>query len=215
MFRDAIKYAVAAAGFASALAIPAANADEAKWLVRAGVAQINPNDSSTDVVGFPAGSRVAVSNATGLALNLTYLFTPHMGVEVLGSLPFTHDIEGDGAIAGAGKIGEARQLPPTVLFVVRGDAGPSLHPYVGLGVNYTLFFDEETEGALAGTSLELDDSFGPAFEAGVDYDLNDNWFLNASLWFMNIRTTASVNGTKVSEVRINPVAGILGVGLRF
>jgi outer membrane protein len=211
-----MKYAVAVAGLVSLVAATTASAADQKWLFRVGAAQVNPNDSSTDVVGLglPAGSEVAVGNATGLALNLTYLFTPNMGVEVLGALPITHDIEGDGAIAGAGKIAETKQLPPTVLFVLRGSGG-AIHPYVGLGLNYTTFFSEETEGALAGTSLELDDSFGPAFEAGVDYDLNDQWFLNASLWYMNIKTTASVNGIEVADVKINPIAAILGVGLRF
>ena len=160
MFRRSMKCAVAVAGLASLVAATSASAAGEKFLFRVAAAQVNPNDNSTDVVPFGGGAQVAVGNATGLALNVTYLFTPNMGVEVLGSLPFTHDIEGAGTIAGAGKIGETKQLPPTVLFVLRGNDSSGIHPYVGLGVNYTLFFSEDTEGALAGTSLELDDSIG-------------------------------------------------------
>lgn len=219
MFRRSMKCAVAVAGLASLVAVTSAGAAGEKWIVRAGLAQVNPNDSSSDLYasGFAgAGNTVSVGNATGLAINATYMFAPNMGVEVLGSLPFTHDIEGSGGLAGAGKIGETKQLPPTVLFVIRGnDAGSGIHPYVGVGLNYTMFFSEETTGALAGTKLALDDSFGPAFEAGADFDINDRWFVNASLWYMNIKTTASVNGTDVVDVKINPIAAILGVGMKF
>jgi outer membrane protein len=209
MFRRSIKYAVAVAGLASLVASTSASAAGEKFLVRAGLAQVNSNATSDDIDGG-----VDVGNATGLGINLTYLFTPNIGVEVLGASPFTHDIE----LPGAGKVAETKELPPTVLFVVRGDAG-ALHPYVGLGLNYTMFFSEETKGALAGTDLKLDDSFGPAFEAGVDYDLNDKWFLNASLWYMNIRTDATVTagGVTIAEgnVQINPVAALFTVGTRF
>lgn len=216
MFRRSMKCAVAVAGLASLVAATSASAAGEKFIVRAGLAQVNPNDSSTDLVGLGAGSRVDVGNATGLAVNLTYMFAPMLGVEVLGALPFTHDIEGSGTLAGLGTIAETKELPPTVLLVVRdSNSSAKLHPYVGLGINYTMFFSEKTKGALAGTSLKLDDSVGPAFEAGVDFDLNDKWFLNASLWYMNIKTTASLNGTDVADVKINPVAGILAVGTRF
>lgn len=206
MFRRNMKCAVAVAGLAFLVVVAPANAAGEKFLFRVGVAQVNPNANSTDLGGIDVG------NATGVGLNLTYMFAPMFGVEVLGASPLKHDIE----LSGVGTIGETEELPPTVLLVVRdSNSAAKIHPYVGLGINYTMFFNEETQGALAGASLELDDSVGPAFEAGVDFDLNDKWFLNASLWYMNIKTTASLNGVDVADVQINPVAALLTVGTRF
>ena len=38
-----------------------------------------------------------------------------------------------------------------------------------------MFFEEES-------SLELDDSFGLSLEAGIDYQINDKWIANATVW---------------------------------
>src|SRR3546814_5847205 len=36
----------------------------------------------------------------------------------------------------------------------------TVQPYVGVGLNYTHFFDTQTRGALAGSDLKLGDSWG-------------------------------------------------------
>jgi len=98
---------------------------------------------------------------------------------------------------------------------------PGLQPrrrplsYAGIGLNYTTFFSEKTKGALDGTSLKLDDSFGLAVEAGVDVDINKDWFFNASLWRMDIDTEAESSLLGKFDVAIDPWAVIVGVGKRF
>ena len=93
------------------------------------------------------------------------------------------------------------------------------HPYVGAGVNYTTFFDEDTKGAFAaatpGLDLELDDSWGLALEAGVDYELENNWLLSAQLWYVDIDTEAKVDTVPSFDVDIDPWVFMVGVGKKF
>jgi outer membrane protein W len=45
--------------------------------------------------------------------------------------------------------------------------------YVGLGVNDTLVYDEDTESPISGAALELDDSFELSTVAGIEFELAD------------------------------------------
>ncbi len=95
------------------------------------------------------------------------------------------------------------------------DSGSALQPYVGLGVNYTTFFSEGSSGALAGSDIKLDNSWGLAAQIGVDYALNENWLVNAAVWKMDINTDLNLNGTNLGEVEIDPVVYMLSVGYKF
>ncbi len=192
---------------------PAQAVEKGDWLFRAGVGHVAPNDSSTDLTGAPGGN-VAVGSSTNLALNFTYMFTDNWGFEVLGALPFAHDISGSGNLSGAGTVIETDQLPPTFMAIYNFDPKSNVRPYVGVGINYTTFMDETGVGALAGTSVKLDDSTGLALEAGVDVDINSDLYFNASLWYIDIETEATtVLGT--TDVDIDPWVLFLGVGWKF
>ena len=93
---------------------------------------------------------------------------------------------------------------------------------MGLGVNYTLFFDEnvdsELEGMFGPGDLKLDDSWGWAGQLGVDYLLDDHWLLNASVWYLDIETDATFKfaaNRVTADVDIDPWVYMLGVGYRF
>jgi outer membrane protein len=202
----------------AALALSCASAfavNQGDWLVRGGVGYVSPNDSSGDVSGFGVGSRVSVDDATNLTLTISYFLTPNVNVELLGALPFKHDIKGTGSLASSGKIAETKELPPTLVLNYMFNPQSNIRPYVGAGLNDTTFFSTKTTGDLAGTDMELDDSWGAAVDAGVDVDLNNDWFFNASIWYMDISTTASIDGTKAVDVDINPWALSVGIGTHF
>lgn len=102
-----------------------------------------------------------------------------------------------------------------------GEPQSKFRPYVGAGLNYTIFFDEgfNSTGKGAGLSdLKLDDSFGLAANVGVDYMINDQWFLNASAWYANIETEATykAGGAKQkTDVKINPWVFMISGGYKF
>jgi outer membrane protein len=131
----------------------AAAFEQGDILLRVGFASVAPNDSSSNiVVGSDLGVNVAVDNNTQLGLNVAYFLTDNINVEVLAATPFTHDVNfGVSDPLGTGdQLGEVTHLPPTVTVnYYFNDASSKFQPYVGAGLNYTIFFDEEFTSANA------------------------------------------------------------------
>ena len=50
---------------------------------------------------------------------------------------------------------------------------------------------------------------------GGNLDLNDRWFLNLDLRWINIETDAKLDGADAGKVKIDPFVGGLNVGYRF
>ncbi|MFM2450463.1 MAG: hypothetical protein RIS44_2913 [Pseudomonadota bacterium] len=63
-------------------------------------------------------------------------------------------------------------------------------------------------------SLEKN-SFGFAVQAGFDYEIAKNTYLNLDIKKVQIRTDVNSAGTKVGEFKIDPVLLGVGVGWRF
>lgn len=139
-----------------------------------------------------------------------YMYTDNIGLEVLAALPFKHDISVDGM----GVIGETKHLPPTFSVQYYFNPQSSVRPFVGLGLNYTTFFSSKTIDGLGG-DLDLDDSFGLAAQVGIDYDLDEKWFLTADVRYMNIETTATNSAAGTTDVEINPTVVSVGLGYKF
>lgn len=190
-------------------ALPAGAVEKGDWLLRAGIGRVAPTGESGTVP--VVGGKVEAEASTNLAVNLTYMLTDHIGVEVLGALPFKHDIGHDSL----GQVAETQQLPPTLILLYNFNPKSSMRFYAGVGLNYTTFFSEKTTGALAGTSLKLKDSAGLAAEIGVDIDIGKDMFFNASLWRMDIDTKADSSLVGKFEVAVDPWAAFVGIGWRF
>lgn len=189
-------------GFAFA---PTAQAYEAgDWITRIGAHYVDPKSDNHDVVGVDA--------APGLTGSIQYFVTPHLAADLLLAVPFRHDItlNGDGST-----VASTRQLPPTLSLVWYPGSPKGWHPFVGAGINYTLFFDEDTRGALEGTDLKLDDSFGLALVAGAAFDLSPRWELMVDVRYIDIDTDASLDGADLGTVEIDPFAYGFAVGYRF
>ena len=207
------------AGFA---ATPAVALQQGDWLLRLGPAWVLPNADSSEVTGLP-GSGVDVDNAVTLGFTVGYMVTDNLGIELLGVVPPEHDLEGDGSIAGLGDIGDTKVLPPTLSVQYHFLPDADFNPFVGIGLNYTTFFSESAspslEAALGGpTSIELDDSFGVAGQIGVDWNVRDNWYGNATLWYVDMNTEATLNTggfVRTVDVDIDPWIFMLGVGVQF
>ncbi|XNM70459.1 OmpW family outer membrane protein [Escherichia coli] len=110
-----------------------------------------------------------VHNNTQLGLTFTYMATDNIGIELLAATPFRHKV-GTGP---TGNIATVHQLPPTLMAQwYFGDAQSKLRHYIGAGINYTTFFDNDFNdtGKKAGLSdLSVDDSWGAAGQVGLDY----------------------------------------------
>ena len=206
-----------AAALAGGLLAGVAQAYEAgNWLFRIGAYGVFPeSDNLTNVPGT-AGGTLDVDDGYSLGFNFTYMVNPNIGIELLLALPFNHDIKLTGSpLPINGTVADTDQLPPTLSVQYHFTPQSSVRPYLGIGLNYTTFFNESTKGALEGTSLKLDDSWGVAGQLGIDIDVAPNWFLNADLRYIGISADAKLNGVDIGTVDINPWVIGLTVGTRF
>jgi outer membrane protein len=218
--------------------VPAFAHEAGDIMVRVGAATVVPNVDSGAVSGLPDGvnnATVDVDNNTQLGLTVAYLVTDNIGVELLAATPFSHSLSGDGDIDGV-EVGKTHHLPPTLtLQYYLGDNSWPVNPYVGVGVNYTVFFDEEVDqnlidtlntlptiaslGGISSVDIELDSSFGLAGVIGCDVKLTDQWFLNAAAWYIDLNTTATLKtdlGTEHKvDVDLDPWAFMVAVAYRF
>ncbi|MCK0153229.1 outer membrane beta-barrel protein [Alcanivorax sp. S6407] len=198
------------------------------FIVRAGAINVDPDVSSERFdPALPAvgGLGVDVEDDTQLGLTFAYMVTDSIGVELVGATPFTHDIILD--VPGKGiAVGETSHLPPTVLAQFYAPEIGPVRPYVGVGLNYTIFFDDSIDDAVvspllggADADVKLSNSLGVAWEVGADIALNDKWLVNLSAWQIDIDTEARlyVNDVRVDkiDVELDPWAYMIGVGYRF
>ena len=207
--KSVTKFALLSAALVSA---PLAMAHEAgDMFIRGGLVNVMP--SVNDNTG--AGLDLDVDNNLQVGVTATYMYTDNIGVELLAATPFTHDIT-----AGGTKVGETSHLPPSLMAQYYfGTASSDARPYLGAGLNYTVFFDEKLSTDLDQNgqtdTLSLDDSFGLALQAGVDYNISENLFVNASIWYMDINTDVTVNGAATGDLDIDPVSVMASIGYTF
>lgn len=194
--------------------------EKGDWIVRAGVTNVSPHDSSSNVFvdSTDLGIGVNVASNTQLGLNVAYFVTANWSVELLAATPFSHDI----GLNTVGALGDTKHLPPTVTAnYYFADSSAQFQPYAGVGLNYTVFFDEGFTDAnkTAGfTDLSLDDSFGLSAQLGFDYVVDANWHVNVSARWIDIDTEATfdLNGIQGTvNVDIDPMVYTVALGYRF
>ncbi|MBT0587091.1 OmpW/AlkL family protein [Alteromonas oceanisediminis] len=196
-------------------------------IVRGGLATVAPDESTSNVFvgGADLGVDLQIENNTQLGLNVAYFITDNINIEVLAATPFKHDVDfGVSDPLGTGdQLGEVTHLPPTVSanYYFLGNSN-TFKPYVGLGINYTFIYDESftaANQAIGLNDLSLDNSFGLAAQIGADVMVDENWFVNASIRYIDIDTEAhfDLNGVSgsVGSIAIDPLVYTFAIGYRF
>jgi outer membrane protein len=218
--------AVALAAGATLLAAGSAQAQSAgQAMVKVGWNWIMPKVESGDLSppSLP-GTKIDIKSASAPIITLAYMFTDNMSMEFLGGLPYKHDIEGAGAIAGVGTIGTVHQISPTLLGQYRFlQPDAQFRPYVGIGVTYAVFYDTEGSSTLTAmtnpggppTLIGGDHSWGGTGELGLTYKIDNAWFIDASVLKTFISTTTSLSTGQSLTAKLNPVSANISVGYRF
>ncbi len=180
-----------------------AHAEAGDILVRAGAHVIDPKSDNHDLV--------KVDSATMFTFEVSYFVTPNWAVELLAATPFRHDID----LVSGGRVATTKHLPPTLSLQYHFQPEGRFRPYVGAGVNWTMFFQENARGALEGARLSLGDSVGPAVQLGVDIPIAQQWFVNLEARYIGLETKAKLNGESLGDVEIDPWAFGMNIGWRF
>jgi len=215
-------------GFAAMFAIltigttPALALEQGDWLVRLRGIGVFPTDDSGGIAPDLLNAKVEAQPAYVPELDFTYMATDNIGLELILATTH-HDVDGEGAIAGLGQVADTWLLPPTLLVQWHFLPDSRFRPYVGAGINYTITYGEDATGSLEAalggpTKVKLDNSFGWALQAGMDVGIDENWFVNVDVKYIDLDVDAEITtaGTKrTTEVEINPVIVGLGIGYRF
>lgn len=205
-------------------------------LVRGGVTLISPDNGEAGVFVEALGGNtplsLSVDDNIQLGLNFVYFYDNNWAIELLAATPYTHDVnihDQEGISSGVFGVdvngltlAEVSQLPPTLSALYYFESNSNLKPYVGVGINYTIFFDEKFTSAptsLGFNSLELNGSFGFSAQFGADYHLNEKWHVNTSIRYIDIDSTAifkigdSTQGS--ADVEIDPLVFSVMLGYKF
>ena len=192
----------------AAVALPAAAQSAGDWTIGIGVHQVDPKSDN----GVLANGTLPLSINSDAKPSLTfeYFVRENLGVEVLAAWPFQHDI----SVKGVGRVGSTKHLPPTVSLQYHFNDKGVVSPVLGVGLNYTTFFSEDTRGALAGSNLSLDNSWGAAFHAGIDFKAGKGMF-RIDARKIDIDTDAHLNGAKLATVNVDPLVYGVAYVLKF
>lgn len=207
------------------------------WTVRGGVTHIWPRSRATDATGPflpgpPSGVSLKVEDKYTAFFSLAYAVTPNVEVELAMGYPPTHAVTAKLAPflpanvqpLNGQTVAKVRQLAPTLFAnYAFGAANATWRPYVGLGVNYTNFDKRDTEPAgvlLNGgpTRLKLDDSWGLAAQAGVDFRVNERWSIHTSIATARVKThlvATTAGQAREIDIRFHPVVLTVSAGYRF
>lgn len=205
---------------ATGLVASPAFAKKGDVLIRARAIVVTPNEKSGEITGI-GGSKVGLGDAVMPEVDFTYMATNHIGAELIVATT-RHDISGKGSVSALGNVGHTWVLPPTLTLQYHFMPDAKIRPYVGAGVNYTVFYSSKAsdslDDALGKTHMKLDDSFGYAFQAGVDVDITKKVFVNLDIKYIDMSTKARLNsaGTlRTVKVDVDPIVAGVGVGFRF
>ena len=188
-----------------------------RWQVRLRAVGVAPDESAK--IGIIDGD-VAISNALIPELDFTYFFTEHFAAElILGTAK--HEVQAINTLAGDVNLGSVWLLPPTLTAQYHFYTSDQkvFKPYIGAGVNYTLFYNVKS-GDVAG--VEYDNALGYAAQVGFDLMLDDTFFINFDAKRLFLSTDVTVDASNLApglsipaEVDINPWLIGVGVGMKF
>ncbi|MGN5375196.1 OmpW/AlkL family protein [Sphingomonas hankookensis] len=192
-------------------------------LLRARAILVAPNERSDSILPALPGEAVKVGNSVMPEVDATYMATDNIGFELIASTT-KHAIGGVRGTTGAiGDLASTWVLPPTL--TVQYHVAPTGHvrPYVGAGVNYTIFWNEKAapglRSAVGRTDVHLKNSLGWAAQAGVDVDITRKLFVNLDVKYIDIDTEARLDtaalGRQRVKVALDPLVFGVGLGVRL
>lgn len=197
---------LAAAGVLSATAAQA----EGPLLVRARAVYLDYDNKNTQGLDEVGVGKVGADNLWIPEVDFSYFFTKNIAAELVLTYPQKVDIK-TGAL---GTIGHVDVLPPSLLLQYHFTDLGAFKPYVGLGVNYTVFTKKSFNTALGKISVDRD-SVGVAAQVGADYLIDKNWSVNVDVKYIKMDTDVELGGAKLGNLKLDPFTYGIGVGYRF
>ena len=184
---------------------------------------VGPTGESDGILPTLPGDRLNVTSSFAPEVDVTWMATDNIGFELIAATT-RHSARGKaGVTAGVGNVVNTWVLPPTLTAQYHFNSKGKVRPYVGAGINYTVFWNEApTPGltaAVGPTRVHINDSVGYALQGGIDIDINKRFFLNIDAKYIDMNPRATLYttalGTQTVKTRISPVVIGVGFGMRL
>ena len=167
------------------------------WMLRVRAVDLLWQNGQSNVV---QADNVKATNQVIPEFDISYFFTKNISTELVLTYPQQVSITYGQGNASAGKI---NALPPSLLLQYHFTDLGAFIPYVGAGINYTIFGNRQ--------------NFGFVAQIGGDYMLDKNWGLNIDLKYatMSTNVTAASGGANLGKLTLNPFMPAVGVTYKF
>jgi len=209
-----------------------ADSDEPANSARIGLYTVLYHTSAEQISGpyVPAGLNYTVENLETLYLAYSRRLSSHFQLELAMGYPPLAKTEARGptsvgSVPYNGQIiSSARWIAPTLLLNYRFlDESSPIRPYIGVGVNYTTFYDRNVtaagDAADGGpTKLSLTASVGPAAEVGLSWRVAQHFSVYGSYGYSDVhsRLVADTAGVlRTTHVNFGPQVLVLSAGYLF
>lgn len=209
------KIIVAAMIAAGVIAAPAVQADETGLMIRARGVYVTFDNSQNQGLGATAnalagtaGSEISANDRLIPEVDFSWFFTKNIAAELVLTYPQTVNIQLNDTY-----IGKIKALPPSLVLQYHFTDFGAFKPYVGLGVNYTLF--SSRDNILGGAVTVENSSVGMVAQVGIDYMFTKSLGLNFDVKYIQMETDVvlKASGTKVGALGLSPFT--TGVGLTY
>lgn len=174
-----------------------------------------------------AGAELKVDSNTIPELDFSYYITKNIAAELILAVGTRHDVSvsGSGGLLNKRGLGSVNLLPPTLTMQWHFMPDQTFDPYVGAGLSYVRAMDNSLTAHTAVGDLPIRverNAWGPAIQAGFDYNLQDKWLINVDvkkIWFdTDVKLNAPVLAAgykKIDSLDVDPWVISVGFGKKF
>jgi outer membrane protein len=186
-------------------------AEKGDVVVRLRATHIAPDESShLNLSGY---QRLEVDSNTIPEIDFSYYVTKNIAAELILATGTRHDVNAIADNGSVSKLGSINLLPPTLTAQWHFNPDQAIDPYVGAGISYIRAMDRNLNLNTTGITVDRN-MFGPALQAGADYNLPNKWLVNfdvKKIWFSTDVNTTS----KIDNLDVDPWVVSFGVGKKF
>lgn len=208
-----IKTLVAAMAAVASLAPIASQAQSTDsdnpWMIRVRAVDLLWDNAQS---GVAQTSNINAKNQVIPEFDVSYFFTKNIATELVLSYPQQVNLT-----AGGSQAGKISALPPSLLLQYHFTDLGAFVPYVGAGINYTIFGNRQNFPLLNNSVTVDQSSVGFVAQIGADYMLDKNWGLNVDLKYATMSTNISSvsSGANLGKLTLNPLMPAVGVTYKF
>ena len=203
--------AMAAVASLAPIASQAQSAEENPWMLRVRAVDLLWQNGQS---GAASTLNVKAQNQWIPEFDVSYFFTKNIAAELVLTYPQQVNITAYSTNTNVGKI---TALPPSLLAQYHFTDLGAFKPYVGAGINYTMFSNRQNFPAL-GNSVQVEpSSVGFVGQIGADYMFDKNWGLNVDVKYATMATNiqAASTGANLGKLTLNPWMPAVGVTYKF